>query len=140
MTGSHGTIMALDVGAARIGVATASTFARLSSPHGAIANNDQVWETLRKLCKELDVVQLVVGRPRGLSGQETEQTAYSENFAHELALQTELPVSLIDEAVTSRQAEAELRARGKRYEKGDIDALAAVYILDDFLQEQANER
>lgn len=138
MTGTHGTIMALDVGAARIGVATASTFARLSSSHSTIANNDQVWETLRKLCDELDVVQLVVGRPRNLNGQETEQTAYSENFASELALKTELPVELIDEAVTSRQAEAELRARGKRYEKGDIDALAAVYILDDYLQEQGS--
>ena len=136
MTGTHGTVMALDVGAARIGVATASTIARLSSPHGIVANDEHVWQTLTALCDQLDVVQLVVGRPRGLNGQETEQTAYCETFARELAARTDLPVSLIDEAVTSRQAEAELRARGKRYDKGDIDALAAVYILDDYLQEQ----
>jgi RNase H-fold protein (predicted Holliday junction resolvase) len=38
-----------------------------------------------------------------------------------------------DEAVTSKRAEAELEARGKPYQRGDIDALAATYILEDFL-------
>jgi RNase H-fold protein (predicted Holliday junction resolvase) len=37
--------------------------------------------------------------------------------------------------VTSKQAEAELSSRGKPYSKADIDALAATYILDDFLHQ-----
>ncbi len=40
-----------------------------------------------------------------------------------------------DEAVTSKHAEAELESRGKPYERGDIDALAATYILQDWLAE-----
>jgi RNase H-fold protein (predicted Holliday junction resolvase) len=46
-----------------------------------------------------------------------------------------LPISWQDEAVTSVRAEEELRARGKPYVREDIDALAATYILEDYLHE-----
>jgi RNase H-fold protein (predicted Holliday junction resolvase) len=45
----------------------------------------------------------------------------------------DIPVYRQDEAVTSLQATAELSSRGKPYSKAAIDALAATYILDDFL-------
>ncbi len=135
MTAATGKILALDIGTVRIGLAIASTVARLSSPYRTIANDDAVWQTLRDICAKEDVVQLVAGLPRGLDGQATNQTAYAEQFVGMLASELNLPVSLIDEAVTSRQAETELMARGKQFSKGDIDALAAVYILDDYLQE-----
>ena len=76
--------------------------------------------------------------PRGLDGQRTEQTIYTENFVQELKSHLKLPVYTQDEAVTSRKAEEELTKRGKQYTKEDIDSLAATYILDDFLQEKAN--
>jgi RNase H-fold protein (predicted Holliday junction resolvase) len=56
-------------------------------------------------------------------------------FGASLAQQVDLPLSWQDEAVTSAQAEAELVQRKKPYTKGDIDALAAVYILNDYLSE-----
>ena len=129
-----GTILALDIGTVRIGVARASTLARLAQPLVTIANDASVFDTLRDICQREEVVQLVVGRPRGMEGQHTEQTTYSEKFARKLADELGLPISLVDEAVTSRQAESELLARGRQFEKGDIDALAAVYILEDYLQ------
>ncbi len=88
---------------------------------------------LQTICTERAVSQLVAGLPRGLDGQETAQTAYARNFAEAISQQLQLPVYYQDEAVTSRQAEAELQARGKPYAKGDIDALAATYILEDYL-------
>jgi putative Holliday junction resolvase len=135
MIEASGSILALDVGSRRIGLALASYAARLTSPYKTVANDENIWQTLRDICRDERVSQLVVGLPRGLDGQATAQTEYVETFAHMLATEVGLPIKLQDEAVTSRQAEAELAARGKQFEKGDIDALAAVYILDDYLHE-----
>jgi len=135
MTAPDGTILALDVGSKRIGLALASYAARIASPYKTIINDDEVWQQLRAICESEAVTQLVVGLPRGLDGQSTAQTQYAQDFATKLAAEVDLPVSLIDEAVTSRQAEAELVSRGRNFSKGDIDALAAVYMLEDYMSE-----
>lgn len=132
-----GSILALDVGSKRIGLAIASYAARIASPYKTIENDTSIWQELRVICQSEQVTQLVVGLPRGMEGQATDQTRYVESFAHTLAAELGLPIELKDEALTSRQAEAELTARGKQFSKGDIDALAAVYILEDYLNEQA---
>lgn len=130
------TILALDVGAQRIGVATANVIARIASPLVTISNDASTVETIQRLIAEHDVEMLVVGLPRGLEGQETAQTQTVRDFVSNLQ-QTigDFPMQFQDEALTSRKAEDELEARGKPYQKGDIDALAATYILDDYLQE-----
>lgn len=133
MTADEGTILALDVGGVRIGLALASKQARIASPHGFIANDVQATQALRKLCQEKGVTQLVIGLPRGLEGQRTGQTVAVEEYGADIAQSLGLPLAWQDEAVTSVRAEEELEHRGKPYEKGDIDALAATYILEDYL-------
>lgn len=137
MSELNGSILALDVGSKRIGLALASFAARIASPYATLENDAQTWQNLRKICQEEQVAQLVVGLPRGLEGQATDQTRYVETFVHTLAAELGLPIELKDEALTSRQAEAELASRGKHFSKGDIDALAAVYILEDYLNDLA---
>lgn len=132
-SGQPSSILALDVGAARIGVARASSVARLAEPVGAVNHDDQVWRQLAELCQTHNAEALVVGLPRGMNGQETAQTATVRQFVDQLARHTDIPIQLQDEAVTSVKAEAELNRRGKPYSKADIDALAATYILDDYL-------
>lgn len=129
------TVLALDVGERRIGVAVASTVARLARPLTTLQHTVDIWEQVQKLVKTEHARAICVGLPRNLNGQHTPQTALAEAFARELKTKLHIPVYLQDEAVTSRQAEAELRARGKPYAKGDIDALAATYILEDFLRD-----
>lgn len=124
--------LALDVGAARIGVALANDVARIASPLPVLANDESFCSKLRDLTSEHHISQIVVGWPRGLDGQETEQTRYVENFISKLDL-CGVPVVRQDEALTSVQAEAELKKSGKNFTKGDIDSLSAVYILEDFL-------
>jgi len=124
--------LALDVGAARIGVALANDVARIASPLPVLANDASFCSKLRDLTSEHHISQIVVGWPRGLDGQETEQTRYVENFISKLDL-CGVPVVRQDEALTSVQAEAELKKSGKNFTKGDIDSLSAVYILEDFL-------
>ncbi len=126
-------ILALDVGSVRIGIARASSLVRLPEPLVTVTNDENVWDTLRALCDEHRVGVLVVGLPRGMEGQDTQQTAVVHEFVENLQRELHLPIVLQDEAVTSVQAEQELTERGKPFSKGDIDALAATYILEDYL-------
>ncbi|HXR50074.1 MAG TPA: Holliday junction resolvase RuvX [Verrucomicrobiae bacterium] len=132
---TRSSILALDVGEKRIGVAVASVVARLPRPLTTLARDDRFFVALEDLVKTEDAGTIVVGLPRGLSGQETRQTAAIEEFVTELKQHFDLPIHLQDEALTSAQAEAELEKSGKMYNRGDIDALAATYILEDFLLE-----
>lgn len=125
-------ILALDVGAQRVGVAVASFVARLPHPVTALQNDEGLWQELAGIIEAENVQHIVVGNPRGLQGQSTAQTAETEAFVSKLLERFELPITQLDEAMTSQKAEAELQSRGKPYAKGDIDALAATYILEDY--------
>lgn len=128
-------VVGLDVGAQRVGVAVASLTARLPRPLVTLTYDDVLFEKLQAIVNDENVAILVVGFPRGLQGQRTAQTQAIEDFSEELRSHVDVPIVFQDEAVTSRQAEEELRARGKDYSKADIDALAATYILEDYLTE-----
>lgn len=135
MTNNGRSVIALDVGEQRVGVGVASLQARFARPLVTLDNSDAFLAQLQKLIAEHDVSAIVIGLPRGLEGQSTDQTTYAKAFAKTIETRLGLPLYWQDEAVTSKKAEAELRARGKPYKKGDIDALAATYILEDFLAE-----
>jgi putative Holliday junction resolvase len=131
-------ILGLDVGSQRIGVAIAHADARLPRPLLTLDATTDVIAQLEALIHTEAVSTLVVGLPRGLDGHETAQTQAVRTFVDTLA-PLGLAVYLQDEALTSRKAEAELEARGKAYNKADVDALAATYILEDFLATHPKE-
>lgn len=126
-------ILALDVGDKRVGVARASLIARLPEPLTTLQRGPAFFEELRRIMADEDAATLVVGLPRGLDGQTTAQTETTRAFVAELEQQIDRPVHLQDEALTSKKARAELDAGKKQYRRSDIDALAATYILEDFL-------
>ncbi len=128
-------ILALDIGDKRVGVAIASTEARMPRPLLTIDNNDAIFDALTSLFEQESIETIVAGLPRGLDGQHTEQTRHAEAFVAALKTHTSLAVHFQDEALTSKAAETELDAAGKPYTRGDIDALAACYILTDYLSE-----
>lgn len=131
-------VLALDVGTKRIGVAVADMTARLPRPLTTLSNDIKIFETIAMTAQTENAQAVVVGLPRGLDGQETEQTLFTREFAKELENRTGLNVYLQDEAVTSELAEHELFAKRKAYSKADVDALAATFILDDFLQSRGS--
>lgn len=133
-------ILALDIGERRIGMALASGVARLASPLGIITTDADVYAALRSVIEREQIGTIVVGRPLNMSGQETAQTAAVRQVASGIHAHFGIPVIEQDETLTSRRAEEELRARGTPFTKGDIDALAATYILEDYLaQEDSHE-
>ncbi len=132
---SDHTVIALDVGERRIGVAVANVHARLASPLTTLLNTENIYQDIHDLLDQHAAKVLVVGLPRGLDGQHTAQTVVVEEFKAALEQTLAIPVYWQDEAMTSRQAESELEARGKPYKKEDIDALSATYILEDFMRD-----
>lgn len=130
--------LALDVGVVRIGLALANSVARIAAPLPALHNDEAFLANLQDLLQEYSIGTLVVGWPRGLEGQETQQTRYVDDFVHKLKEVITMPIKLQDEALTSVKAEAELSQRRETYSKGEVDSLSAVYILEDFLNEGVN--
>ena len=128
-------VIALDVGEKRIGVATAGVPALLPRPLTTLHVSKDTVHDIIALLQQERATALVIGLPRGMEGQETAQTRAVEAFGHDLAQHLAIPLYWQDETLTSRQAEAELMARGKPYKKEDIDALAAIYILEDFIRD-----
>ncbi len=128
-------ILGLDVGDARIGLAIASSLARLPRAYSVVPNDESVWETIGEVCKTEAVETIVVGFPRGMNGQETAQTRLVQKFADDLKNKLGKNVILQDETLTSVKAESELAHTKGQYNKGQVDSLAAIYILEDFLKE-----
>lgn len=134
----HNSILALDVGAKRVGVAVASIIAQLPRPLITLDNDDGFMTSLQNIIEVEDVGAMIVGYPRDMKGDSTQQTREVEEFTAKLRQEFAMPIIYQDEALTSKHAEAELDAKGKNYVRGDIDSLAATYILQDFLNEPKN--
>ncbi|HEY1835905.1 MAG TPA: Holliday junction resolvase RuvX [Candidatus Saccharimonadales bacterium] len=136
---STATFLALDVGERRIGVALADAGVRFAQPLTTLETSTDILAQIQKLIDEHRVATVVVGLPRGLDGQETAQTRAVKTFVENLKQHTEVPIVWQDEALTSVKAEAELTSRDKHgvYNKSDVDALAATYILEDFIAEHS---
>jgi putative Holliday junction resolvase len=128
-------ILALDVGAKRIGVAVASLMAHLPRPLTTLDNDIKFFSELQSIIESENVGAIVVGLPRDMQGNSTQQTKDTELFVEDLKNNIDLPFIFQDEALTSQKAEDEFEARGVPYSKADVDALAATFILEDFLLE-----
>ena len=131
-------ILAIDVGAKRIGISVASLAAKLPRPLITLEKNDTLMPAIRDIVEVENVGLMVVGFPRGMEGQETAQTKAIEEFTAKLRENFAMPIKYQDESLTSKHAKIELESRGRVYDKGDIDSLAATYILEDFLSEKQN--
>ncbi len=132
-------IIGLDVGEKRIGVAKVDTSTRISIPVTTIEVNGTEWDEIAKIMRLQNTNFLVLGMPRSNEGNETQQSVYVRNFAKKLIEKIpEARIRFQDETLTSVVAEERLKARKKRYEKGEIDAEAASIILQDFVESIAN--
>ncbi len=136
-----GRILSLDLGEKRVGVAV-SDENRLSVralPVLGRTNWKRLLADIDALCRRFDVKRVVVGLPLRLDGTEGDAAEDARRVARNLELSLKLPVSLQDERLTSKDAEASLRAEGLDFReiKGRVDSEAAVLILKDFLEGNA---
>lgn len=135
MQDNNKSVIALDYGNKRIGVALASRIARLPHPLTTLANDQDFKTKLKDIIKKEDVDTIIVGYPRDINGNSTEQTRIVDGFIESLS-ELGLNIEMQDEALTSKQAEEELKSRNPNYTKEEIDALSATIILEDYLNSQ----
>ncbi len=128
-------ILGLDVGEKRIGVAKVDSETKIAVPVGYIVVDGTEWQELSRLARLNNVSLFVLGLPRSNEGNETKQTLYVRQFAKDFVEKMpDAKIRFQDESLTSVEAEARLKQRKKKYEKGDIDAEAAAIILQDFIE------
>lgn len=130
-------ILAVDYGLARIGLA-------LSDPTGFLAreltvlkrqNDELAAEQIAMLAREHEVDEIIVGLPIHMNGSRGEKAVRCEEFARLIEGQLSLPVVLVDERLTTVQAEKLLIASDMRRDKRKkvIDAVAATLLLQSYL-------
>ena len=135
MTTKPVSVIGLDIGTVRVGVARASWPDGIPAPLATIENGPSLMTELRKLISALDCKLIIAGKPRNMAGDDTPQTEYTLRLANEISQRLGLPIYYQDEAITSIKAEAELKQRRKPYTKSDIDSLSATFILEDFIHD-----
>jgi putative pre-16S rRNA nuclease len=137
-------VLAFDFGRRRIGVACGDTISRTAAPLDAVAvgSSGLRWEAIDALLHEWQPALIVVGLPYNVDGSDSTMTSAAREFAAELERRCRLPVVLVDERYSSREAEARLKSaretglRRRRVAKADVDAAAACVILERWFTEQ----
>jgi putative holliday junction resolvase len=137
-------LLALDVGARRIGLAVSDLLGITAQGIETLQrkNKRTDLEKLSKVIADYTVTEIVVGYPLRMSGVASAQTGHVEAFAQDLEKKFGLPVHRWDERLTSVQAGRVLRESNISIEKRAqaVDRLAAVLILQSFLDHRAMQR
>jgi putative Holliday junction resolvase len=132
-------VLAFDFGLRRIGVAVGDWETRLAHPLETISgeSNEVRFGRIADLIREWKPVQLVAGLPFFMDGTEHDLTRRARRFANQLNGRFGLPVDLVDERLTSFDADLRLREAGVkgRDRKGLDDAVAAQQILQDYFEQ-----
>ena len=152
--GLRSSILAVDYGRARMGLALADSESRMAQPLSTLEriNRNEDTRRLRELVHEHGVKQIVVGLPLRLDGTRGEMAEEVERFAQRMRKQIGVPVEMVDERLTSWEAERlleEVQGRFMRDEKlhgarkpkktqakMTVDAVAAAVILKEYLERQ----
>lgn len=134
-----GVRLAVDAGSVRVGVAVSDPSGVLASPVAVLRRdargNTDVSE-IAALVAEREVLEVLVGLPRSLSGGEGPAAATARAYARDIAqVVAPVEVRLVDERLTTVEAAHGLRSAGLRSKaaRGVIDAAAAVVILQHAL-------
>lgn len=130
-------ILAVDHGEKRIGLAVSDETARLARPLTVLKHVSRALDAARvaEIATEQGAGLVLVGQSFDLDGKPNPAGRSAARFADALKLQTDLPVLLWDEALTTRDAQNAALAmglgRGKR--AGHLDDLAAAVLLQSYL-------
>jgi putative Holliday junction resolvase len=141
---ARGRTCGLDLGRARIGVAIDDDLGSMAHPRGTLDGHDRkaVLVQLARMADEQNIVRFVVGLPLRLSGMEGPEAVAARQMAQQIADATGREVELVDERLTTVQADRSLRASGMRGKKRreHIDEAAACAILQSWLDARKARR
>jgi putative Holliday junction resolvase len=130
-------VMAFDFGLRHIGVAVGQSITLTANPLPPISaeRGQPEWKTVEILLLEWKPAVLLVGLPFLMEGGEQALSFAARQFARELEQRFKIPVHLVDERLTTKEAHRRL-AEMKVKSRGDISihSFAAKLILESWLQ------
>ena len=128
-------LLGIDFGRVRIGVAISDISATIAGPLATVRNHNGCVDEILELCRANQVDGIVVGYPRNMNGTEGENCALVREFAARLEESADYKVVFWDERLSSCAIHSMLAETGARVgkDKGKIDRMAAVYILQGYL-------
>lgn len=137
-------VCALDLGAARVGVAVTDGLGLMAHPRGALPAKPRpaLLEALKELVESEQIGRIVVGFPLDMRGIEGEAARRARDTAQAIADATSCAVELFDERLTTVQAQRALTDSGVKGKKAraHIDEASAVAILQAWLDARAERR
>jgi putative Holliday junction resolvase len=134
-------ILGIDHGTVRIGLAISDELELVASPLKTLDAQNEAEREIARIVRDKRISKIVVGMPLYMSGGKGGAAERVEKFATNLgkALKHEIPIEFVDERLSSVEAEASLSRAGitgKRERNELVDQLAAVVILQDYLNSQ----
>ena len=125
-------VLALDAGEARCGCAVCDPTETVVTPLDVVSQPDtrRGLDTLARLVSEREIEEVVVGLPLTMGGEEGVQARWTRGFADRLRERIDVPLTMYDERLTTRQAE---RGGGQ----AASDSRAAAHLLEAFLAARA---
>ena len=131
--------LGIDWGSVRIGVAACDPRATVVTPVTTVPGNAAAMDALVELVEEYEPVEIIVGLPRSLSGDDGPAAKRISNYAAVLARRiAPIPVRFVDERLTTVTAAQTLRQQGRssRQQREVIDQVAAMTILEHALESE----
>lgn len=130
-------ILAIDYGKKRCGIAVTDN-AQIIATALTTVSAAELLTFLREYIKKEEIIRFVIGEPKDLRGEETHSSVPVAKFAALLEKEfPAIPISMIDERFTSKLASQAMFMSGKskkqRQDKGQIDQVSAVIILQDYM-------
>ncbi len=136
-------VLGFDYGLKRIGIATGQTITGTASPLTTIQQqkDDSHWLEIQALIKQWKPDALLVGIPYMLDGSETEMGKHTTAFKQQLEEKFSLPAILVDETLSSFEAESMLKQNTKigQHNKSEIDKMAAAVIVQSWLDQHQSK-
>lgn len=129
--------LGIDFGEKRIGLAISDPEGRIAVPMTTLQRRDDrsALRQIAEVARREEVGRLVVGEPVNMDGTRGPAAERARRFGERLAELTGLPLELVNESLTSREAEERLRDAGvdPRRDPGRVDAVAAQILLQESL-------
>lgn len=126
----------IDFGARRMGLAFGDDIG-VATPLPALVAPDpsKQWASLGAVLRERRATDVVLGHPLNMDGSSGPKAREVEAFAARIRSEFGLPVHLVDERLTSYEAESTIAPSRRRAvrKSGLVDSRAATLILQDFL-------
>lgn len=131
-------LLGIDFGQSRIGFASGQMITKTATPIGTVAavEGEPNWAEVDKLIKQWKPTDIIIGLPIDAHHQETESTQAARDFATKVGERYPLPIHLVNEAFSTREARwrlEEVKKKSNRHLK--VDAMAACVILETWMNQ-----